>query len=141
MKLKDEISQIESLNQEIRRLTDERDKLIRIVRARRLEDGFERVNEAVSALYHTSINLLSKSRDRSLIDVRRMCYVYLKSQGNQICSIQRKFRRTHATIISALNNHEPLLKTNAAYRKEFEKFMSVIKSLEEEVKPNEAETV
>ena len=61
--------------------------------------------------------LKSKARFRSLVDVRRICYILLKNDLNlTFGEIGAHFNRDHVTVIHHYSQHEDLLRMYADYR-------------------------
>ena len=72
--------------------------------------------------------LLSNSRKRQIVDIRRICYVILKQKMDlPAVIIGSYFNKDHANILHHLNSHEILYKTDFDYRICFDK---AIKRLE-----------
>lgn len=69
-----------------------------------------------------------KSRERRLIDARRMCYALCKDLMNYGWSrIAKEFNMNHASIIHHYNQHLSFLKTDTFYFKKYESLLEVAK--------------
>jgi len=75
--------------------------------------------------------LMSDSRQRHIVDARRICYVLLKEKMDlPAIVIGSYFNKDHANILHHLNSHDVLHKTYIDYRTHYDKALKFVENNE-----------
>ena len=75
--------------------------------------------------------LMSDSRQRHIVDARRICYVLLKEKMDlPAIVIGSYFNKDHANILHHLNNHDMLYKTYMDYRTHYDRAFKFVEENE-----------
>ena len=92
--------------------------------------NMDRITDAVCAyLDIPKARILSKSRERHLVDARRMIYNMIRSTyGYSLNSIGIHFKKNHATIIHGIRTHKHLCKYDSHYKKYYSEALGFVLS-------------
>lgn len=85
---------------------------------------FATMDEGLKALFNKSMEkALTKSRDRELVDMRYMLYLYLReTYGISYPKIARLFHCNHTTVLYGVKTAQSLLYYNAPFRENYQAF-------------------
>ncbi len=83
--------------------------------------GFKTVVKTAAIINNVSVgDMMSKNRQRPIVNARNFVYWFLREQGYSLTSIGEKFDRDHATVINGLRGLQQDLDTN--FKPTVEKF-------------------
>ncbi len=94
----------------------------------KMELQMEYINNIVCEITHLNKKeLLSESRERYLVDARRLSYALIRQLfGTPFLAMGKFFKKNHASIIHALKGHRDLLEYDEVYRDRYTRIYRLI---------------
>jgi len=91
------------------------------------EDKFEYLVEEAAKLNKTNTkNIMSRNRQRFIVEARNMVYAFLLENHWGCTKIGRAFGKNHASVIHGCRNHENDYKTLHYYRKTYDNLVLIM---------------
>lgn len=104
--------------------------MMTITREDSMNESMDSIVEFVCLVTQVNKNdLLSRKRERVLIDAKRMCYSAIRDlYGYPLTSIGGFFHMDHTSVIHHLKAHKNLIEWDSSYSEKYNNLLSVIQS-------------